>query len=116
GGRLESGEAGSAPGAPRGDDQHPPRVNAAAVIDAAEVAARLKDPGFLLVDARAPERFAGSLEPIDSVAGHVRGAVNQPFSANLAADGRFLPAAQLQELWLRRLAGRPARPVAGMCG
>jgi len=116
GGRLEAGEAKPLPSAPERNDSHAPQVNAAAVIDAAEVAARLQDPGFLLIDARAPERFAGSVEPIDSVAGHIRGAVNQPFSANLGADGRFLPAPELRRLWLERLAGRQPERVAAMCG
>ena len=50
-------------------------------------------PGNLLVDARGPERFAGRNETIDPVAGHVPGARNHPFLANLGADGKFLPAA-----------------------
>jgi thiosulfate/3-mercaptopyruvate sulfurtransferase len=116
GGPLESGETEPLPSAPRGGDSHAPPVNAAAVIDAAGVAARLQDPGFLLIDARAPERFTGSVEPIDSVPGHVEGAVNQPFSANLGADGRFLPAAELRQLWQQRLAGRRPEQVAAMCG
>jgi thiosulfate/3-mercaptopyruvate sulfurtransferase len=116
GGRLESGQAAPLPAAPRGEEHRAPQVNGDAVIDAAGVAARLQDPGFLLIDARAPERFLGSVEPIDSVAGHVEGAVNQPFSANLGADGRFLPAAQLRRLWQQRLAGREPEQVAAMCG
>jgi thiosulfate/3-mercaptopyruvate sulfurtransferase len=116
GGRLESGEAEALPSQPPGNDGHVPQVNAAAVIDATGVAARLQDPGFLLIDARAPERFAGSVEPIDSVAGHVEGAVNQPFSANLGADGRFLPPAELRRLWQQRLGGRKPEQVAAMCG
>lgn len=93
-----------------------PRVNTSAVIDAAGVAARLREPGFLLIDARAPERFAGSVEPIDSVAGHVEGAVNHPFSANLGADGRFLPAPELRRLWLEHLGGKKPEQAAVMCG
>jgi thiosulfate/3-mercaptopyruvate sulfurtransferase len=86
------------------------------VAGAAEVLNALADPCRLLLDARAPERFAGSIEPLDPVAGHVPGAVNHPFTANLAADGRFLPAAQLRRLWLERLAGTDPAQAIVMCG
>jgi thiosulfate/3-mercaptopyruvate sulfurtransferase len=93
-----------------------PRADGAAVIDTAEIPAFLSDEGNLLVDARAAERYAGSVEPIDPVAGHIAGAVNHPFSANLAPDGRFLPAPELRRRWEARLAGRAAAQVAVMCG
>ncbi len=76
----------------------------------------MRDPAFLLIDARAAERYAGTVEPIDAVAGHIAGAVNHPFSANLAADGRFLPAPVLRQVWERQLAGRSPTQVAAMCG
>jgi thiosulfate/3-mercaptopyruvate sulfurtransferase len=91
-------------------------ADASAVIGTAELERRLSDPAFLLIDARAGERFAGTVEPIDAVAGHVEGAVNHPFSANLGAEGRFLPAPVLREAWERRLAGRSPTQVAAMCG
>lgn len=115
GGTLESGEEKPlAKGIPGG--RISPRADGAAVIGTADIAAFLNDPGNLLVDARAAERFAGSVEPIDAVAGHIAGAVNHPFSANLAPDGRFLPAPDLKRLWVSRLAGRQAAHLAAMCG
>jgi thiosulfate/3-mercaptopyruvate sulfurtransferase len=93
-----------------------PRVDTAAVMDGAEVASLLRDPRRLLVDARAAERFAGDIEPIDAVAGHIAGAVNHPFTLNLGPEGRFLPASELRRRWEERLGGREPRDVAAMCG
>lgn len=66
-----------------------------------------------LLDARAPERYRGDVEPLDPVAGHIPGALNRPFSANLGPDGRFLPPEALRAAF-QGLAG--ARPVVHQCG
>ncbi len=91
-------------------------VDATAVATAAEVLRGLQQPARLLVDARAAERYAGSVEPIDPVGGHVPGAVNHPFTRNLRADGRFLAAPELRRLWQETLGGHAPAQVTVMCG
>ncbi|RLV49231.1 sulfurtransferase [Nocardioides mangrovicus] len=75
----------------------------------------VRDWDGVLVDARAPERFRGDVEPVDPVAGHVPGAVNVPTETNLSADGRFRPATQIAALYAAGGVDGSA-PVAVYCG
>lgn len=68
-----------------------------------------------LVDARAPERYRGEVEPLDPAAGHIPGALNRPFTDNLEADGRFKPADALRAAWAPVL-GPDAAAVVHQCG
>jgi thiosulfate/3-mercaptopyruvate sulfurtransferase len=55
-----------------------PQPGTGDTIGADELLARLGAPGLVVVDARAPERYRGEVEPIDPIAGHIPGAVNVP--------------------------------------
>lgn len=108
GGALEPGEVAPAtpgPAWPLGPEPEGLRLTADAL------AAQLGR--VALLDARAPERYRGDVEPLDPVAGHIPGALNRPFSANLGPDGRFLPPEALRAAF-QGLAG--ARPVVHQCG
>jgi thiosulfate/3-mercaptopyruvate sulfurtransferase len=83
------------------------------VVDA-DGAADLARTGLLL-DARAPERYRGDVEPIDPKAGHVPGAVNAPFSAHTGADGRWHTPEELAAHFAE-LGVRGDRPVGAYCG
>lgn len=83
------------------------------IVDHAVV---LAAPAPLVLDARAAPRYRGVSEPIDPVGGHVPGALNRPFADNLAADGRFKPAAELRREFLAVLGNRPPAEVVHMCG
>jgi thiosulfate/3-mercaptopyruvate sulfurtransferase len=85
-------------------------VDAAAVLDASA------DPRARILDARAPERYRGEVEPIDAVAGHVPGARNHPFVLSLGGDGRFLAPDALREAFVRSLDGVPPARTIAMCG
>ena len=83
---------------------------------AAQVQAALGQAGQTVVDARAPARYRGEVEPLDPVAGHIPGALNRPFSANIAASGLFKPPAELRTEFEQLLAGRDPASVVHQCG
>jgi len=122
---LETGASGDAdvdgaaaqPGASRRETSHRGSVTLSPghlpTIDIDE-AARWPTSGTLL-DARAAERYRGDVEPVDPRAGHIPGALSTPTAANVGADGRFLPAAELRERFAA--AGvADGTPVATYCG
>lgn len=81
--------------------EHPVReFPAEATVNAEEVEATIASGG-LVIDVRGPDRYAGKVEPIDPVAGHIEGAINAPFADNLV-DGHFRPIADLASEYAER--------------
>ena len=113
GGPLEPGEVTPVPSA-----DVVVRPGSMATVEAADV---LAGRAGTLLDARAPERFCGDVEPIDPVAGHIPGAVDVPTAALQGADGRYLAPDEARAVLLAGMAGAPgsarvAPALTAYCG
>jgi thiosulfate/3-mercaptopyruvate sulfurtransferase len=89
------------------------RPGAVPVIDADGAAERAA--AGALVDARVGPRYRGETEPIDPVAGHIPGAVNQPAGETVGPDGRLLDPDSLRDRF-ESLGLPDDQPVGAYCG
>ena len=111
GGKAETGIASSVSG------PNYPLAHALSALAAIEtVATKLGSSTQTIIDARGAPRFRGEMEPIDPVAGHIPGALNRPFTANLGADGFFKSADTLRAEFLALLGDRDPATVVHHCG
>ena len=85
-------------------------------LSTADVVEGLTTNEIVLVDARAPERFRGEVEPIDSVAGHIPGSVNYPLNRNLDPNGRFKTAHEIRGELEIIADGQESQQFVHMCG
>ena len=100
----------------RAGNLRPDRPPLVSMVDADQVVSMLDTPRMFVVDARAPERYLGTVEPIDPVAGHIPGAANRFYGSNLRPDGRFKPAEVLREEYLALLGDKDPAQVVHQCG
>lgn len=81
-----------------------------------EVKTLLGSKTHAIIDARAPERFRGEVEPIDVVAGRIPGALNRFYNDNLDKDGQFLSADSLKTAFETLLQGLKPQEAVVYCG
>ncbi|MCX4095921.1 sulfurtransferase [Nocardia sp. alder85J] len=94
------------------DIAHDDLYSGAAETLTADEAAALATTGVLL-DARAPERYRGEVEPVDRVPGHIPGARNVPSVSVLDERGFFRPTSELETLFAET---EGAERVGAYCG
>jgi thiosulfate/3-mercaptopyruvate sulfurtransferase len=93
-----------------------PHAQPQMVATSADIAAMVGNKNWRLLDARAPERFRGEVEPVDKVAGHIPGAINVPFLENLAASGTFKPVSDLAARFHEAGGSTPTDHLVVYCG
>jgi thiosulfate/3-mercaptopyruvate sulfurtransferase len=93
------------------------RRNADLVRDLADMKALVKDKSAEIVDARAPDRFAGRVaEPRPGLrSGHIPGAYNVPYGQLVNKDGTLRSAAELEKLFDGAHVDL-SKPVVTSCG
>ncbi len=91
-----------------------PRPELVAAAD--DVSAGLAGGTLELIDARDAHRFEGQSEPIDTVAGHIPGAVNHPYARNLTDDRYFRAPAKLAADFRKVTRGTAGEAIVHMCG
>ena len=115
--RVEHRPLEDLPPTPRTARHFTPRFRADLVRDWQDVKSLIGDPLTQIVDARAAQRFAGSVpEPRAGLrAGHIPSARNVPFQDLLNPDGTLKPVADLRTVFMSAGVDE-SRPVVASCG
>lgn len=66
------------------------------IAEISELEKNSENKNYIIIDVRENDRYRGESEPFDSIAGHIPGSINIPFSTNLNKEGMFLSPSELK--------------------
>ncbi|MDB9321167.1 MULTISPECIES: sulfurtransferase [Cyanophyceae] len=76
-----------------------PKVRPKLLVDFETVKTRKDLPKVALVDSRESDRYRGKREPIDTIAGHIPGAINYPWQEITNSSGYLLSPSEQRQRW-----------------
>jgi len=85
-------------------------------VSSDEVLKNLESKEDIVLDARAPERFSGQIETLDTIGGHIPDSVNRHLQLNLDLNGKFKAPATLRREFEELLGETKAASVVHSCG
>jgi len=85
-------------------------------IGISDLLAHAHDSDWRMLDARAPERYRGEVEPIDPVAGHIPGATSYFFQRNLDEHGTLRTPEDLRARFAPYINGIEPGHIVCYCG
>jgi thiosulfate/3-mercaptopyruvate sulfurtransferase len=85
-------------------------------VSTTQMQSLINDPNYFIIDARAPERYAGLEESIDPIAGHIPNAANRFHGLNYTAEGFLKPTNTLRDEYTKLIGDFSPDHVIFYCG
>jgi thiosulfate/3-mercaptopyruvate sulfurtransferase len=85
-------------------------------VSVEEMQQLINNPAYMIIDARAAERYDGETEPIDPIAGHILNALNRFHGLNFEPNGCIKSKSELEDEFSFLIGNHPMDKVIVYCG